>query len=65
MTEIMRQAWMTEALEAELKQIAEDGRLSCEQIQAFAAKHAIEITLMKPFVDLIGLEVSNCRGLCA
>ncbi len=61
----LRQEWMTEELEAELKQVAQDGQLTCEQVQAFAAKHAIEIKLMKPFVDLIGLEMANCRGLCA
>jgi len=65
MTGISRQAWMTQELEAELKLIAQDGCLSCEQIQSFAAKHDIEITKMKPFVDCIGLQVSNCRGLCA
>jgi hypothetical protein len=65
MTGISRQEWMTEKLETELKIIARDGCLTCEQVQAFAAKHAIEITSMKPFVDSIGLRVSNCRGLCA
>ena len=65
MTDTAREAWMTEELEAELKLIAQDGSLSCEQVQAFAAKHAIVITKMKPFVDCIGLQVSGCRGLCA
>jgi hypothetical protein len=65
MSETVREAWMTGALEAELKRIARDGCVSCEQIQAFAAKHTIEITKIKPFVDCIGLQVSNCRGLCA
>ena len=65
MTGTSREAWMTEELEAELKLIAQDGSLSCEQVQAFAAKHTLEITKMKPFVDSIGLRVSNCRGLCA
>jgi len=64
MSNTLREAWMTEALEAELKRIALDGCLSCEQIQCFAAKHSIDITKMKPFVDCIGLQVSNCRGLC-
>ena len=32
MTGISRQAWMTQELEAELKLIAQDGCLSCEQI---------------------------------
>lgn len=64
MTKTVREAWMTEAREAELKRIALDGCLSCEQIQGFAAKHSIDITKMKPFVDCIGLQVSNCRGLC-
>lgn len=61
----LREAWMTEALEVELKRIARDGCLSCEQIQAFAAKHDIDIAKMKPFVDCIGLQVLHCRGLCA
>jgi hypothetical protein len=65
MTETLRQPWMTAELEAELKLIAHDGCLSCEQVQAFAAQHAIEIANMKPFVDCIGLQVSSCRGLCA
>ena len=65
MTDNLRQPWMTQALEAELKRIAQDGSLTCQQVQAFAAKHAIEITKMKPFVDCIGLRVANCRGLCA
>ncbi len=65
MIDMQRQPWMTEELEAELKLIAQDGCLTCEQVQAFAAKHDIEITKMKPFVDCIGLRVSNCRGLCA
>jgi hypothetical protein len=65
MAGISRQEWMTEELEAELMLIAQDGRLSCEQVQAFAAQHGIEITKMKPFVDCIGLQISNCRGLCA
>jgi hypothetical protein len=64
MTGISRQDWMTEKLEAELKMIARDGCLTCEQVQSFAAQHALEIKKMKPFVDVIGLRVSNCRGLC-
>ena len=64
MTNNLRQPWMTQKLEAELKLIAQDGCLTCEQVQAFAEKHAIEITKMKPFVDCIGLRVANCRGLC-
>jgi hypothetical protein len=65
MSNTLREAWMTETLEAELKRIARDGCLSCEQIQAFAAQHALDIAQMKPFVDCIGLQVTNCRGLCA
>lgn len=65
MAEEQRASWMTAALEAELRAIASGGMLTCEQIQEFAAKHAIEITKMKPFVDAIGLNVSGCRGLCA
>ena len=65
MTNMQRQPWMTEELGAELKMIACDGCLTCEQVQAFAAKHAIEITKMKPFVDCMGLRVANCRGLCS
>ena len=65
MTDMQWQYWMTEELEAELKMIARDGVITCEQVQAFAQRHAIEITKMKPFVDCIGLQVANCRGLCA
>jgi hypothetical protein len=65
MSNTLREAWMTEALEVELKRIALDGCVSCEQIQAFAAQYAIEIAKMRPFVECIGLQVSNCRGLCA
>ena len=65
MTDTQRQVWMTQELEAELKLIAENGAVTCEQVQAFAAKHTIEITNMKPFVDCIGLQVSGCGGLCA
>ena len=65
MTDTLREAWMTEELEAALRSIAQDGSITCEQAQAFAEDHNIEITQMKPFVDCIGLQVSNCRGLCA
>jgi len=59
-----REPWMTPALEAELKALAADGMLTCLQIQEFAGKHTIETARMKPFVDLIGLQVNGCTGLC-
>ena len=60
-----RAPWMTEALEAKLKELAIGRVLTCTQIQEFAKEHNIEITKMKPFVDLIGLEVTGCQKLCS
>ncbi len=60
-----REAWMTEDLAELLKQTATGNTITCEQVQQFAARHSIEITKMKPFVDALGITVSNCRGLCA
>ncbi len=65
MSDHARLEWMTPELEAELKSIARDGCITCEQAQAFAAKHDIPITALKPFADRLGLAVSGCRGLCA
>ncbi len=59
-----RQPWMNTMLEAELKAIAENGVVSCTQVQEFAAKHNLDIKKMKPFVDIIGLKVANCQKLC-
>ena len=56
---------MSAELEAELKATAENDALSCTQIQAFAAKHSLDITKMKTFVDSIGLKVTGCQKLCA
>jgi len=56
---------MSAELEAELKATAENDVLSCTQIQEFAAKHSLDITKMKTFVDSIGLKVTGCQKLCA
>ncbi|MCP4624205.1 MAG: hypothetical protein GY850_11815 [bacterium] len=64
MTLPAREAWMTAELEAELKEIAANGTISCSQVQQFAAEHTLEITKMKPFVDIIGLKVSGCQKVC-
>jgi hypothetical protein len=65
MNNAKREPWMSAELEAELKATAENDTLSCTQIQAFAAKHSLDITKMKTFVDIIGLKVTGCQKLCA
>ncbi len=60
-----RAPWMTETLELKLKSLAAGQVLTCTQIQEFAKEHDIEVTKMKPFVDLIGLEVTGCQKLCS
>jgi len=60
-----RASWMTEGLELKLKELAAGRVLTCTQIQAFAKAHDIEITKMKPFVDLIGLEITGCQKFCS
>ena len=64
MNNAKREPWMSTQLEAELKAIAEDGAVSCAQIQEFVAKHSLDITKMKTFVDIIGLKVTGCQKLC-
>jgi hypothetical protein len=65
MTDAKREHWMTARLEQELKETAENGGVSCARIQEFAAKHNLDITKMKDFVDCIGLRVTGCQKLCA
>jgi len=55
---------MSTQLEKELKATAENGAVSCARIQKFAAKHNLDITKMKSFVECIGLKVTNCQKLC-
>ncbi len=66
MTELQaREPWMTEGLESKLKDLATEGILTCTQIQEFAKNNNIEVTKMKPFVDLIGLDVADCQKFCS
>ncbi len=60
-----RAPWMTEGLESKLKELATDRVLTCTQIQEFAKDHDIEVKKMKPFIDLIGLDVTGCQKLCS
>jgi len=60
-----REPWMSAELEAELKATADNDVLSCTQIQEFVAKHSLDITKMKTFVDIVGLKVTGCQKLCA
>ncbi len=55
---------MSAQLEKELTAAAENGTVSCARIQEFAAKHNLDITRMKSFVDCIGLKVTGCQKLC-
>ncbi len=64
MNDVKRQPWMNTRLESELKAIAENGAVSCAQVQEFAAKNNLDIKQMKPFVDIIGLKVTGCQKLC-
>ena len=59
------EAWMTPELQQKLRDCAPDNTITCDQVQQFARDNNIEITRMKPLVDLVGIEVKNCRGLCA
>ena len=65
MTDTKREPWMSAQLEKELNATAENGAVSCTRIQEFAAKHNLDITKMKSFVDCIGLKVTGCQKLCA
>jgi hypothetical protein len=64
MTDAQRELWMSAQLEKELTAAAENGTVSCARIQEFAAKHNLDITRMKSFVDCIGLKVTGCQKLC-
>ena len=64
MTDAQREPWMSAQLEKELTAAAENGTVSCARIQEFAAKHNLDITRMKSFVDCIGLKVTGCQKLC-
>ena len=64
MTDAKREPWMSAHLEKELTAAAENGTVSCARIQEFAAKHNLDITRMKSFVDCIGLKVTGCQKLC-
>jgi hypothetical protein len=65
MTDAKREPWMSALLEKELKATAENGAVSCARIQEFAAKHNLDITKMKSFVDCIDLKVTDCKKLCS
>ncbi len=59
-----REPWMTAELEAKLREKAVGGIITCTQVQEFAQENNIEITRMKPFVDIAGLKVKDCQKLC-
>lgn len=55
---------MTAELEKQLRSLGAGDVLTCEQVQQFAAENSIAITKMKPFVDLLGMQVTGCSLLC-
>lgn len=59
-----REAWMTPALEGKLKTLAQEGRISCSQVQKFAQDNGIELHRMKSFVDVAGVKVVACQLGC-
>ena len=59
-----REDWMTPELEAKLKSVAKDGKISCYQAQKFAEENNIQLNKMKAFLDVALLKVQNCQLGC-
>ncbi len=59
-----REDWMTPELEAKLKEIAKEGKISCAQAQQFAGDNSIPINKMRSFMDVLGFKVKNCQLGC-
>jgi len=59
-----REDWMTPELEAKIKDLAKEGKISCYQAQKFAEEHKVQMNKMKAFLDVVGLKVQNCQLGC-
>ncbi len=59
-----REDWMTPELEAKIKKLAQDGKISCYQAQKFAEENKVQMNHMKAFLDVVGLKVQNCQLGC-
>ena len=62
--DVSREDWMTPALEAKLKGIAREGKISCAQAQQFARDNSIPMNKMKSFLDVAQLKVASCQLGC-
>ena len=54
-----------EQLQEKLKAVAQEGALSCEQIQQFAAENNLALESMRPLVESAGITILGCRGACS
>lgn len=59
-----REAWMTPELEAKIRAIATDNKITCAQAQQFARENGIAMNKMKAFLDVLKLKVYNCQLGC-
>ena len=59
-----REDWMSAELEQEVTALAIKNKITCAQAQQFAAKHAIPLTNMRKFMDVLQLKVSSCQLGC-
>ena len=49
---------------SQLKEMSNDGILSCVQIVTFARNNDIELHTMKPILKAAGIQVKDCERTC-
>ena len=61
---VKREPWMTDTVQDELKQCADNGKISCARAHRFAGDHSIELRKMKQLMDASGIKLKECQLGC-
>jgi hypothetical protein len=61
---VPKEPWMTQALQKELTQCAQGGKITCIQAHRFAHDHGLELSKMKLLMDSCSIKLKECQLGC-
>ena len=61
---VPKEPWMTEELQASLKQLVTDGKITCAQAHRFAHEQSIKLSKMRLLLDACGIRLKECQLGC-
>lgn len=61
---VVKEPWMTEELQDQLKKLVPDGKMTCVHAHRFAHDQSIELGNMKRLLDACGIRLKECQLGC-